>query len=138
MNMRATLTSWRTCARSFRRPNSIVPFLRKGNLVLLESTSPPRTTVDLLAPILRRSGLEPGRDFHLAYSPERVLPGQILRELIENARVVGRSHARIGPSRRQPVCPLCEGRDHRDRFDHRGTGQADGELVPRHEHRHRQ
>ena len=36
---------------------SIVPFLRKGNLVLLESTSPPRTTIDLLAPILRRSGL---------------------------------------------------------------------------------
>jgi UDP-N-acetyl-D-mannosaminuronic acid dehydrogenase len=68
---------------------SIVPFLRKGNLVVLESTSPPRTTVDLVAPILARSGLEPGRDFHLAYSPERVLPGQILRELIENARVIG-------------------------------------------------
>ncbi len=68
---------------------SIVPFLRKGNLVVLESTSPPRTTVDLVAPILARSGLEAGRDFHLAYSPERVLPGQILRELIENARVIG-------------------------------------------------
>ncbi len=68
---------------------SIVPFLRKGNLVVLESTSPPRTTVDLLTPILARSGLEPGRDFHLAYSPERVLPGQIMRELIENARVIG-------------------------------------------------
>jgi len=68
---------------------SIVPFLRKGNLVVLESTSPPRTTVDLLIPILGRSGLEAGRDFHLAYSPERVLPGQIMRELIENARVIG-------------------------------------------------
>jgi UDP-N-acetyl-D-mannosaminuronic acid dehydrogenase len=68
---------------------SIVPFLRKGNLVVLESTSPPRTTVDLVAPILARSGLEAGRDFHLAYSPERVLPGQIMRELIENARVIG-------------------------------------------------
>ncbi len=68
---------------------SIVPFLRKGNLVILESTSPPRTTVDLVAPILARSGLEAGRDFHLAYSPERVLPGQIMRELIENARVIG-------------------------------------------------
>ena len=68
---------------------SIVPFLRKGNLVVLESTSPPRTTVDLVAPILGRSGLEAGRDFHLAYSPERVLPGQIMRELIENARVIG-------------------------------------------------
>ena len=68
---------------------SIVPFLKKGNLVVLESTSPPRTTVDLVAPILARSGLEAGRDFHLAYSPERVLPGQIMRELIENARVIG-------------------------------------------------
>jgi UDP-N-acetyl-D-mannosaminuronic acid dehydrogenase len=68
---------------------SILPFLRKGNLVILESTSPPRTTVDLVAPILARSGLEAGRDFYLAYSPERVLPGQIMRELIENARVIG-------------------------------------------------
>ena len=68
---------------------SIVPFLKKGNLVVLESTSPPRTTVDLLMPILARSGLEAGRDFSLCYSPERVLPGQILRELIENARVIG-------------------------------------------------
>ncbi len=62
---------------------AIVPFLRKGNLVVLESTSPPRTTIELVAPILARSGLKAGCDFYLAYSPERVLPGQILRELIE-------------------------------------------------------
>lgn len=68
---------------------SIVPWLRKGNLVVLESTSPPRTTVDVVAPILERSGLKAGGDFYLAYTPERVLPGQILRELIENARVIG-------------------------------------------------
>jgi len=68
---------------------SIVPHLQAGNLVMLESTSPPRTTVDLLAPILERSGLKAGEDFFLAYSPERVLPGKILQELIENARVIG-------------------------------------------------
>ncbi len=68
---------------------SILPHLRPGNLVVLESTSPPRTTMDLAAPILNRSGLEAGRDYSLAYSPERVLPGQILRELIENTRVIG-------------------------------------------------
>jgi UDP-N-acetyl-D-mannosaminuronic acid dehydrogenase len=68
---------------------AIVPCLRKGNLVVLESTSPPRTTLDLVAPILERSGLKAGEDFFLAYSPERVLPGQILRELVENARVIG-------------------------------------------------
>jgi UDP-N-acetyl-D-mannosaminuronic acid dehydrogenase len=68
---------------------AIVPVLRSGNLVILESTSPPRTTEDIVAPILEKSGLTTGIDFHLAYSPERVLPGQILRELIENARVIG-------------------------------------------------
>lgn len=68
---------------------AILPFLRKGNLVVLESTSPPRTTLDLVRPILERSNLKAGSDFLLCYSPERVLPGQILRELIENARVVG-------------------------------------------------
>jgi UDP-N-acetyl-D-mannosaminuronic acid dehydrogenase len=68
---------------------SILPHLRVGNLVVLESTSPPRTTLDRLAPILERSGLKAGEDFYLAYSAERVLPGKILQELIENARVVG-------------------------------------------------
>lgn len=68
---------------------SIVPHLREGNLVVLESTSPPRTTIDLIVPILEKSGLKAGSDFYVAYSPERVLPGQILRELVENARVIG-------------------------------------------------
>ena len=68
---------------------SIVPFLKKGNLVILESTSPPRTTIEIVAPILEKSGLKAGADFFLAYSPERVLPGQILKELVENARIIG-------------------------------------------------
>ena len=44
---------------------AIVPHLRKGNLVVLESTSPPRTTIDLVAPILERSGLKAGSDLFL-------------------------------------------------------------------------
>ncbi len=68
---------------------SIIPYLKKGNLVILESTSPPRTTVEIVAPILEKSGLRAGADFFLAYSPERVLPGQILKELVENARIIG-------------------------------------------------
>ena len=68
---------------------TIAPFIRKGNLVVLESTSPPLTTCDIVAPILESNGLKAGQDFFLTYSPERVLPGQILRELLENARVIG-------------------------------------------------
>jgi len=67
---------------------SIVPHLRPGNLVILESTSPPGTTLGLI-PILEQSGLRAGKDFLLAHSPERVLPGRILVELVENDRVIG-------------------------------------------------
>lgn len=68
---------------------SIVPCLRKGSLVILESTSPPGTCRDLLRPILERGGLVVGKDLFLAYCPERVLPGKILEELVRNDRVVG-------------------------------------------------
>jgi UDP-N-acetyl-D-mannosaminuronic acid dehydrogenase len=67
----------------------IVPLLRRGNLVVLESTVPPGTTRDVLAPILAESGLVPGRDFCVAHCPERVLPGRILVELEQNDRLTG-------------------------------------------------
>lgn len=72
-----------------RATESVVPHLRKGNLVILESTSPPGTCRDLLKPILERSGLRVGPDLFLAHCPERVLPGKILQELIRNDRVIG-------------------------------------------------
>jgi UDP-N-acetyl-D-glucosamine dehydrogenase len=49
--------------------------LRNGHLVILESTTYPRTTREVVLPILERTGLKAGRDFHLAFSPERVDPG---------------------------------------------------------------
>jgi UDP-N-acetyl-D-mannosaminuronic acid dehydrogenase len=80
---RADLTFVRQAARD------IVPFLRRGNLVVLESTVPPGTTRDVLAPILAESGLVPGRDICVAHCPERVLPGRILVELEQNDRLAG-------------------------------------------------
>ncbi|MCB0873977.1 MAG: nucleotide sugar dehydrogenase [Thermoleophilia bacterium] len=55
---------------------SISQRLREGQLVVLESTTYPGTTRDELAPILERSGLKAGKDFHVAFSPERVDPGR--------------------------------------------------------------
>ena len=54
---------------------TISKYLRKGQLVVLESTTYPGTTRELMLPILERSGLKAGKDFHLAYSPEREDPG---------------------------------------------------------------
>jgi UDP-N-acetyl-D-mannosaminuronic acid dehydrogenase len=68
---------------------TITPMIRKGNLVILESTVPPGTTETVLQPILEASGLVAGKDFHLAHCPERVLPGNLLNELIQNDRIIG-------------------------------------------------
>ncbi len=54
---------------------TLLPHLRAGQLVVLESTTYPGTTEDLLRPILEESGLRAGKDFFLAYSPEREDPG---------------------------------------------------------------
>ena len=54
---------------------TIAKYLRKGQLISLESTTYPGTTRELMKPILEGKGLKAGRDFYLAYSPEREDPG---------------------------------------------------------------
>ncbi len=68
---------------------SIVPFLRRGNLVILESTVPPLTCREFMAPILEQSGLKAGTDFYLAHCPERILPGDVFYEIVHNDRIIG-------------------------------------------------
>ncbi len=68
---------------------AIAPVVRPGNLVILESTSPVGTTEGIVARVLAEHGHKPGEDVFVAYCPERVLPGRILTELVENDRVVG-------------------------------------------------
>ncbi len=68
---------------------SIVPKLRPGNLVVLESTSPVGTVEELMLPILAKSGLDLGRELYIGHSPERVIPGKILDELVHNSRIAG-------------------------------------------------
>jgi len=68
---------------------SVLPVLAKGNLLILESTSPPGTIRDLVIPMLEKAGHKVGKDLGVAYCPERVIPGQALKELIGNDRVIG-------------------------------------------------
>ena len=69
---------------------SIAAVLKPGALVILVSTSPPRTCLDLIAPILKaRTGLNHESDYDLVHCPERVIPGAILKEFKENDRIVG-------------------------------------------------
>ena len=67
----------------------ILPFLEKGNTVIVESTIAPKSMDDVIAPIFEKNGYVVGKDVYLAHCPERVLPGQILYELRYNNRIVG-------------------------------------------------
>ncbi len=68
---------------------SIVPYLRPGNLVILESTVPPLTCREFVTPILEKSGLRVGVDIYLAHCPERILPGNVFYEILHNDRIIG-------------------------------------------------
>ena len=66
---------------------SIAAFIKPGDMVILESTSPVGTT-QAMAKVLQQAGVDIST-VHIAYCPERVLPGKIMTELVENDRVVG-------------------------------------------------
>lgn len=68
---------------------SLVPFMHKEMLIVLESTTYPGTTVELLKPILEMNGLVCGVDFYLAFSPERVDPGNLIYKTKNTPKVVG-------------------------------------------------
>jgi UDP-N-acetyl-D-mannosaminuronic acid dehydrogenase len=66
---------------------SIAPYVKKGNIIILESTSPVGTT-EKVEETLKNEGVDTSK-IYIAHCPERVLPGQIMRELVENDRIVG-------------------------------------------------
>lgn len=79
---------------------SILPYLKPGNLVILESTVPPLTCRDFMTPILERCGLKVGENLFLAHCPERILPGDVFYEIVHNDRIIG---AADGKSRQMAV-----------------------------------
>ncbi len=69
---------------------SICPYLRRGNLVIIESTVPPATCRRFVKPLIEKlTGLSVPQEVKLAHCPERILPGDIFREIVENDRLIG-------------------------------------------------
>lgn len=69
--------------------NEILDYVEKGNTIIVESTIAPMSTDNIIKPIFEDKGFIIGEDIYLAHCPERVLPGQIINELINNDRIVG-------------------------------------------------
>ena len=68
---------------------SIKKGLKKGKLIIIESTVPPESGIKVIKPLLEESGLKCGEDFYLSYSPERALPNNTIYEMTHNVRIVG-------------------------------------------------
>ena len=68
---------------------AIVPYLRKSNLIIIESTVTPGTCEKIVIPILEKSGLKVKKDIYLSHCPERAIPGKTFYEIVNNDRIVG-------------------------------------------------
>lgn len=87
---------------------AITPFLREGNLVILESTSPVGTTEFIEKTIVSARPELQGK-VHTAHCPERVLPGHILRELVDNDRIIGGTSKAAVAKARELYKSFCNG-----------------------------
>ena len=72
---------------------SIIPHLEDGNMVIVESTVPPRTSEDIVVPLLNKSGK---KDIGVVYCPERAIPGNTLYEMVNNERIIGSLNKKTG------------------------------------------
>lgn len=68
---------------------SIIPHIRKGDLIVLESTVPPLTCREVILPVIESAGWRAGHEVLVAHCPERVLPGRALHEIMHNDRIIG-------------------------------------------------
>ncbi|WP_430534801.1 nucleotide sugar dehydrogenase [Listeria rocourtiae] len=83
--------AYKSCDLSYVKAaiTSVVPYLKNGDLLIIESTIAPRTMEDVVRPMIQAAGFTVGVDVYLAHCPERVLPGNIAYELVHNPRIIG-------------------------------------------------
>lgn len=90
----------------------IITVIENGNTIIIESTIPPGTINELVIPFMKKFNYEPGVDFYLAHCPERVLPGNILEEMINNNRIIGGVTTKCSQKATEIYKIFCEGEIH--------------------------
>lgn len=82
----------------------------RGSIIVIESTVSPGTMDKFIRPIIAERGLKCGEDVHLVHAPERIIPGNMIRELENNSRTIGADDAEVGDRIRKLYQTFCKGR----------------------------
>lgn len=123
-NHRADITYVESATRS------VIPFLKEGDLFVIESTSPVFTT-ERMAEVIYKERPELKDKLYIAYCPERVLPGNTLYELVHNDRVIGGINPESTGKAIEFLFRFCEGNTPPNQCPHGRDVQADRELFAR-------
>ena len=88
---------------------SVLKVCEKGTTVVIESTVSPGTIDRYVRPIIEESGFIIGEDIHLVHAPERIIPGNMVNELLHNNRTIGCDNKEIGEKVKQYYASFCRG-----------------------------
>ena len=89
--------------------SSVMQVCPKGAILVIESTISPGTIDKYIRPLIAENGFTVGEDIHLAHAPERIIPGNMMYELVHNNRTIGADSAEIGEKVRALYASFCEG-----------------------------
>lgn len=87
----------------------VLEVCKKGTIIVIESTISPRTIDRFIRPLVKEAGLTIGEDVHLVHAPERILPGQMIKELQSNARTIGADTPEIAEKVKEVYATFCKG-----------------------------
>lgn len=89
--------------------NNVLDVCPKGAIIIIESTVSPGTIDRFVRPAVIERGLIVGEDIHLVHAPERIIPGNMILELVENSRTIGADSVEIGERVRDIYASFCNG-----------------------------
>lgn len=88
---------------------SVLEVCKKGTILIVESTVSPGTMDKFVRPIIEAAGLKIGEDIHLVHAPERIIPGNMIYELENNARTIGADSREVGEEVKELYATFCKG-----------------------------
>lgn len=88
---------------------SVLQICPKGAIIVIESTVSPGTIDRYIRPVIKDMGLETGKDIHLVHAPERIIPGNMVYELLHNNRTIGADDRIIGKKIKELYASFCQG-----------------------------